>query len=125
MKLTESFYRSKLPAVLVAGLSLSCVALTAQESPILSGPASVNAIAISVSPNPAKVKGKITMTATVTTNNKAATGGTVTFLDGKAPLGSAQVVGKKPAKGYKAGTATLTLIVSPGSHSVTAVYGGT
>jgi hypothetical protein len=125
MKLKESFDRLKLPAVLVAGLSLFCAALTAQESPILSGPASVNAIALSVSPNPAKVKGKITMTATVMTNNKAATGGTVTFFDGKAPLGSVQVVGKKPAKGYKTGTATLTLIVSPGSHSVTAVYGGT
>ena len=123
-KLTESFYRLKLPAVLVAGLSLFCVALTAQESPISSGPAPVNAIALSVSPNPAKVKGKITMTATVTTDNKAATGGTVAFFDGKAPLGSAQVVGKKPAKGYKTGTATTTLIVASGSHAITAVYGG-
>jgi hypothetical protein len=40
-------------------------------------------------------------------------------------LGSAQVVGKKPAKEYKTGTAILTTIVSPGFHAVTAVYGGT
>lgn len=65
------------------------------------------------------------MTATVTTNKKAATGGTVTFFDGKLSLGSAQVVGKKAAKEYKTGTAILTTIVSPGFHAVTAVYGGT
>jgi hypothetical protein len=40
-------------------------------------------------------------------------------------LGCAQVVGKKPAKEYKTGTAILTTIVSPGFHAVTAVYGGT
>ena len=40
-------------------------------------------------------------------------------------MANAQVVGKKPAKGYKTGTATLTAIVAPGSHSLTAVYGGT
>ena len=68
---------------------------------------------------------KITLTATVTTNKKAATGGTVTFFDGKLSLGSAQVVGKKAAKEYKTGTAILTTIVSPGFHAVTAVYGGT
>jgi hypothetical protein len=65
------------------------------------------------------------LAATVATNKKAATGGTVTFFDGKLSLGSAQVVGKKPAKGYKTGMAILTTIVSPGSHAVTAVYGGT
>lgn len=90
-----------------------------------STPASVNAITITVSPNPAKVKQKVTLTAKVTTDNKAATGGTVTFFDGKIQLANAQVVGKKPAKGYKTGTATLTTIVAPGSHSLTAVYGGT
>ena len=90
-----------------------------------STPASVNAITITVSPNPAKVKQKVTLTAKVTTDNEAATGGTVTFFDGKIQLANAQVVGKKPAKGYKTGTATLTTIVAPGSHSLTAVYGGT
>jgi hypothetical protein len=119
--------RFKSPLVLVAGFVFSYVVSSALAQPVLptTAPASVNAITLGVSPNPAKVKEKVTLTATVTTNSKSATGGTVTFFDGKLPLGSAQVVGVKPAKGYKTGTATLTLIVSPGSHSVTAVYGGT
>ncbi len=86
---------------------------------------SVNAIKLAVSPSSAKVKQKITLTASVTTNKKAATGGTVTFLDGKIPLASAQVVGNKPAKGYKTGNAILTTILGPGTHSLTAVYAGT
>jgi hypothetical protein len=90
-----------------------------------SAPVSINAIKLSVSPNPAKVKQKVTLTAKVTTNNQPATGGTVTFFDGKVLLANAQVVGKNPAKGYTTGTAILTTIVSPGSHSLTAVYGGT
>jgi FG-GAP-like repeat/Bacterial Ig-like domain (group 3) len=125
MKLTAFLGCLKLPAVLVAVLSVSSIAIAAGQFPISSPPASVNAITLSVTPNPAKVKEKVTMTASVSTNNKAATGGTVTFFDGKVPLASAQVVGKKPAKGYTPGTATLTLIVSPGPHSVTAVYEGT
>jgi hypothetical protein len=124
MKLRVLSRRLKLPVVLVAGLVFfqagSSLAFTQSAFP-----ASGNAITLSVAPNPAKVKEKISLTANVTTNNKAATGGTVTFFDGKLPLGSAQVVGKKPAKGYKTGTAILTTIVSPGPHSVTAVYGGT
>lgn len=128
MRLKVSFCGLKLPVVLVAGFFLFhnveriAVAETAFPSAV---PASVNAITLSVSPNPAKVKEKVTLTGTVTTNQKAATGGTVTFFDGKLTLGSAQVVGKKPAKGYKTGTATLTTIVSPGSHNLTAIYGGT
>ena len=125
MKLNVFFYWLKLPAVLITGLFLFCTLLPAEESSISSVPASTNAITLSVTPNPAKVKEKITLTADVTTNNKAATGGTVTFFDSKLPLGSAQVVGKNPAKGYKTGTARLTLIMSPGAHSLTAVYGGT
>lgn len=35
------------------------------------------------------------------------------------------MVGKKPAKEYKTGTAISTTTVSPGFHAVTAVYGGT
>jgi hypothetical protein len=128
MKFNVSFPRFKLPVVLVVGLifshSWSAVAV-AQSALPATVPVSVNAIALTVTPNPAKVKEKITLAATVTTNKKAATGGTVTFFDGKLWLGSAQVVGKKPAKGYKTGTAILTTIVSPGSHAVTAVYGGT
>src|SRR5579863_6901400 len=127
MKLKVSSCRFKLSVALLAGLVFSMLSLVAVAQSALPAtvPASVNAIALTVTPNPAKVKEKITLTATVTTNKKAATGGTVTFFDGKLSLGSAQVVGKKPAKGYKTGTAILTTIVSPGSHALTAVYGGT
>ena len=128
MRPRVSFRHLNLSAVLLAGsLCFHGVApLAAAQSATSSAvPAAVNAITLSVTPNPAKVKEKVTLTATVKTNGKAATGGTVTFFDGKLALGSAQVVGTKPAKGYKTGTATLTTIVSPGSHSVTAVYGGT
>jgi hypothetical protein len=126
MKPEMFFHRWKLPVVPVVGvfllLSMHAAAQRANSSAI---PASSNAVTLAVTPNPAKVKDKVTMTAKVTTNKKAATGGTVTFFDGKLSLGNAQVVGKKPARGYKTGTATLTAIVSPGSHSMTAVYGGT
>jgi len=114
----------KLSLILLAGWFLlhdSAPLAVAQASL----PASTNAITLSVSPNPAKVKEKVTLTAKVTTNGKAAVGGTVTFFDGKLPLANAQVVGKKPAKGYKTGQAVLTTILSPGSHALTALYGGT
>jgi hypothetical protein len=127
MKLRMSLCRFTLRFVLVAssGFSMSSMVAVAQSALPATVPAPINAIALAVTPNPAKVKEKITLTATVTTNKKAATGGTVTFFDGKLSLGSAQVVGKKPAKGYKTGIAILTTIVSPGSHALTAVYGGT
>src|SRR5579872_1985472 len=122
------FGRLQLSLVLVAGLFFfhDWAPLAVAQSALAAGvPASVNAIALSASPNPARVKQKVTLTARVTTNSKAATGGTVTFFDGKLALGSTQVVGNKPAKGYKTGTAILTVIVSPGTHALTAVYGGT
>jgi hypothetical protein len=124
MMVNLSFQRLKLPAVLAAGV-LCCHGGTPLAAAESVAQASVNAITLSVAPNPAKVTEKVTLIAKVTTNGKAATGGTVTFIEGKLPLGSAQVVGKKPAKGYKTGTATLTTIVPPGLHSITAVYGGT
>jgi hypothetical protein len=128
MRPKVSFCGLKLSVVLVAGLFFfhDGAPLAAGQSTSSSAvPATGNAITLSVAPNPAKVKEKVTLTAKVTTNHKAATGGTVTFLDGKVPLGSTQVVGKKPANGHKTGTAILTTIISPGSHSMTAVYGGT
>jgi hypothetical protein len=125
MKLKVFLRRLKLFLLPIAGLSLFCSTLAAEQSPVSWTPTSVNAITLSVAPNPAKVKQKIILTATVTTNKKAATGGAVTFFDGKFTMGSAQVVGKKPAKGYRTGTATMTLIVAPGSHAITAVYEGT
>jgi len=119
-----SLQQLKLPAVLIVGWFIfhDCAPVAIAQSVV---PTSVNAITLSVSPTTAKVKQKVTLTASVTTNNQAATGGTVTFFDGKLLLGSAQVVGKKPAKGYKTGNAILTTILAPGSHSLTAVYGGT
>jgi FG-GAP-like repeat/Bacterial Ig-like domain (group 3) len=116
-----SFRRLQFAVALFVGLIL-CLGEPAFSAAV---PASGNAITLSVSPNSAKVKEKITLTATVTTNGKAATGGTVAFFDGTSPVGSAQVVGKKPAKGYKTGTAIMTTIVSPGAHEITAVYEGT
>jgi len=128
MTLKVCFCRLKLPLVLIAGLFFvvyDCAPRAVAQHLLPAAPAPVNAITLSVAPNPAKVKEKVTLTARVTTNKKAATGGTVSFFDGKLPLGSAQVVGTKPAKGYKTGTAKLTTIVSPGPHSLSAVYGGT
>ena len=123
MNSKSSLFWFKLLMIVVAAccFSFDFVSSAAAQS----APASVNAITLSVSPNPAKVKEKVALTATVTTDGKAATGGTVTFFDGKLPLASAQVVGKKPAKGYQTGSATLTTIVPPGAHSLTAMYEGT
>ncbi|HLX83388.1 MAG TPA: FG-GAP-like repeat-containing protein [Terriglobales bacterium] len=83
-----------------------------------------NAIALIASPNVVQTKQKVTLTATVVTNNIPATAGTVNFLDGKTPIGSAQIVGNSPANGAVTGTAVLTCIFAPGIHSVTAVYTG-
>jgi len=83
-----------------------------------------NAIALIASPNVVQIKQKVTLTATVVTNNIPATAGTVNFLDGKTPIGSAQIVGNNPANGAVTGTAVLTTIFAPGVHSVTAVYTG-
>ena len=83
MKPRVSLCRFKLALVLAVGLVLYhgwSVAAVAQSALPATVPASVNAIALTVTPNPAKVKEKITLTATVTTNKKAATGGTVTFF---------------------------------------------
>jgi FG-GAP-like repeat/Bacterial Ig-like domain (group 3) len=116
--------RLKLPLVLIFILFAGGLIGSAAAKSVTSIPASANKVTLSVTPNPAKVKQKVTLIATVTTG-KPATGGTVVLFDGKLPLGSAQVVGNKPAKGYTTGTATLTTIVSPGAHSLIAEYEGT
>ena len=91
-----------------------------------SASASGNAISLAVTPKVARVKQKITLTASVTAKTgMPATGGTVTFFDGKLALASAQVVGNKPAAGYTTGNAALTTILAPGAHLLTAVYAGT
>ncbi|MGC2245778.1 MAG: FG-GAP-like repeat-containing protein, partial [Terriglobales bacterium] len=80
---------------------------------------------MSADPVAAKVRHKITLTATVTAGGNPASAGSVNFLDGKISLGSIQVVGTHPAAGHQQGTAVLTLMLPPGAHSLTAVYGGT
>src|SRR5271167_2478971 len=122
MKLKVSFPKFLLMLAAGSCLLFAYSALLAQP---VAPPVSTNAITLSVTPNPAKVKQKITLTASVTSNNSAATGGTVNFFDGKLLLASAQVVGKNPAKGYKTGSAMLTTILAPGKHGLTAVYEGT
>lgn len=84
-----------------------------------------NAITLSADPVSVKVSHKITLTATVTAAGSPASGGSVSFLDGTASLGSIQVVGTHPAAGHTQGTAVLTLMLAPGQHTLTAVYGGT
>ncbi len=73
------------------------------------------ATAVSVSPNPGTAKQPVTLTATVTSAGPIPTG-SVSFMDGTAVLGTAQLV---------SGVATLsksTLVA--GNHSITAKYKG-
>jgi hypothetical protein len=116
MKLRTSFTKFPIIIILAAG---SCFA----QAKIAKS--NTNAVSLSVTPTHGRVKQKITLTANVTTNNSPATGGTVVFSNGRLSLGSAQVVGKNPAKGYKTGAAVLTTILAPGSYGLIATYGGT
>jgi autotransporter-associated beta strand protein len=83
---------------------------------------------VSSSQNPADAGQSVSFTATVTTDCGGApavvgasgsitpnVAGTVTFFDGSTPLGSSQLVN---------GTATITLMLLAGGHSITAVYNG-
>lgn len=106
------------------GLMRSILFLAALAFLVQSALAS-NSVILSVTPNPVKVQQKITLTAKVTSSGNPATGGTVTFFSGTSPLGDIQVVGNHPAKGHKTGSAVLTVMLDPGSHALTAVYGGT
>ncbi len=127
MKSKLFMYLSKIPAVLILfSLVAFGVTVGAEAQPAIRsrGAAPLNAVTLVVTPNPAKVKQKVTLIASVTTNSKAATGGTVTFFDGKLAIGRMQIVGNHPAKGYTTGTATWTTIVAPGSHSLIAEYEG-
>jgi len=74
-------------------------------------------VSLSGNPNPSNVDQSVTLTATITTvATTPAPGGSVSFFDGKTPLGSAPVSG---------GTATLSSIfTAAGAHSLTAVYSG-
>ncbi|WP_300616846.1 Ig-like domain-containing protein [Dokdonella sp.] len=67
-------------------------------------------------PAPASTGEAVTLTATVT-SNAGVPGGTVTFLDGDAPIGSALL--------DASGVATLTLpALAAGTHAIAAHYGG-
>ena len=89
-----------------------------------SATAPVNTIALAASATSVVTTKPVTLTATVTTGGIPATAGTVNFFDGTLLLGSAQVVGGSPAKGFTTGTATLKPILATGSHSITATYAG-
>jgi len=74
-------------------------------------------VSLSGNPNPSNTDQSVTLTATITTPSATpAPSGTVSFFDGKTPLGNAPVSG---------GTATLTTtFTTAGSHSLTAIYSG-
>jgi hypothetical protein len=89
-----------------------------------SATAPVNAITFTASPVSATSRQPVTLSAAVATGGIPATAGTVEFFDGATSLGTAQVAGSVPAKGYTTGTAVLKIILAPGEHSLTAKYRG-
>ncbi|MBW4028180.1 MAG: hypothetical protein HIU93_12365 [Acidobacteria bacterium] len=89
-----------------------------------SATAAANTITLAATPAAATTEGVVTLTATVVTGGIPATAGTVTFFDGTTALGSVQVAGSSPAKGHTTGAAVLTLRLGPGTHAITASYGG-
>lgn len=101
---------------------------TASTSPSLSlgygATAAANTIALTTVPTAPTVDHPVTLTATVTTGGIAATAGTVQFYDGANLIGTAQVAGSAAATGHTTGTATLSLILGPGNHTLSATYLG-
>jgi Bacterial Ig-like domain (group 3) len=89
-----------------------------------SATAPVNAITFTASPAAAATRQPVTFTANVTTGGIPATSGTVEFFDGTVSLGTAQVVGSAPAKGFVTGSATLKTILAFGNHQLKATYHG-
>jgi hypothetical protein len=112
-------FQRLIPSVNLLALVV-CLPLLAAQSANAS-----NSMTLSANPSPAKARHKITLTASVTSGGNPASAGSVNFLDGTLSLGSIQVVGTHPAAGHQQGTAVLTLMLAPGAHSLTAVYGGT
>lgn len=77
----------------------------------------VTAATLAANPSPGIAGKAVALTATVTVVSGASTPtGTVSFADGATPLGSAPVAAN--------GTATLTPILAPGAHALTATYNG-
>jgi subtilase family serine protease len=83
-----------------------------------------NTIALAATPAAPALDSTVTLTATVTTGGIPATAGTVEFYDGANLIGTAQVAGSAAASGHTTGTATLTMMLGPGSHSFTTTYMG-
>jgi hypothetical protein len=89
-----------------------------ESETILSGgngiaPLAATSTSVASDNNPSTQGSKVNFTATVT---PASASGTVEFFDGATSLGTAPVI---------AGSATISVsTLSPGSHSITAVYGG-
>jgi len=84
--------------------------------------------ALAASPNPVPTNQQVTLSVSVGSRSNSTQGptGTVTFKDGSASLGTANVTpaGATATVGAS-GTATLTTtFATTGTHSVTAVYGG-
>src|SRR5689334_1077352 len=77
-------------------------------------------VTVAASPNPSTYGDNVTFTATVSPNGVLSNpAGTVTFTDGSLTLGSASPTGSAPF------TATFTTsLLSAGSHSITATFGG-
>ncbi len=71
-------------------------------------------VVVTSSLNPGQVQNSLGLTATVG-SGVSTPSGTVAFFDGGAPIGSASLVN---------GTGTLSLALSAGSHTVTAMYSG-
>jgi uncharacterized membrane protein len=89
---------------------------TSASSPVADtvSPATVTT-ALVATPNPSGPGRPVTFTAFVAGNSAAAPTGFVVFLDGTTTIGTATLT---------AGAATLSATLSPGTHTIRAVYGG-
>lgn len=84
--------------------------------PSSSAKAAPTVSSLTVTPNPAITGQSVSLTATVTSANVGVPTGSITFIDGVSPVGTAALSG---------GKATLSVnSLSAGTHPLTAVYGG-
>jgi len=81
-------------------------------------------VTIATSSSSVSIGTAVKLTATVTVNGAAATKGEARFFDGTNQLAKVQVVGTSPASGQTTGNAVLSVVLGPGSHSLTAKYIG-
>ena len=76
------------------------------------------------SENPSNYGDSVTFTATVTTSGTSTPTGTVTFMDGTTTLGTGTLGCVCDGIVNSASTTYSTAALTPGTHSITAVYGG-